>query len=122
MFGCLVFSLPVPRIRSPSRPVQVEKIQFGRQGKNVGYRLMLEIEFSLTHGKSSSCGGQNSFVASTSVSKAGALHSFMHVNHLKVERQLESSFQPNRLPAESKFLATEISPTRLNRKAAHFGK
>jgi len=46
---------------------------------------MFETKFSLTHGKSSVCAGQNSFVASTAVSKAGALHSFMHVNHSKVE-------------------------------------
>ena len=83
---------------------------------------MFEIEFSLTHGKSSSCAGKNSFVASTSVSKAGAVHSFMNVNRPKVEPQLESSFQPNRLPAESKFFATEIFPTRLDRQLAHLVK
>src|SRR5215471_1044896 len=75
MLGCLVFSLPFPRIRLPSRTVQVEKIQFGCQDKNVGYRLTLEIEFSLTHGESSSCACQNSFVASAPISKTGALHS-----------------------------------------------
>ena len=30
--------------------------------------------------------------------------------------------QPNRLPREPKFFATEIFPARLDRKPAHFGK
>ena len=122
MLGCLVFSLPVPRIRIPSRTVQVEKIQFGRQGKNVGYCLTAEIEFSLTRGKSSSCASKNSFVAAASVSKAGAARSIMHVNNLKVEPQLESSSQPNCLPRESKPFSAEIFPAGPDRELAHFGK
>lgn len=81
---------------------------------------MLEIEFSLTRGKSSSCAGENSFVALASASKAGAVHSIMHVNDPKVEPQLESSSQPNCLPRESKLFLAEIFPAGPDRKLAHF--
>jgi hypothetical protein len=46
MLGLFGVSLPFLRIRIPPRSVQIEKIQFSRQEKNVGYRLTLETKFS----------------------------------------------------------------------------
>lgn len=42
--------------------------------------------------------------------------------HLARTEVIVDLVQPNRLPREPKFFATEIFPARLDRKPAHFGK
>ena len=41
---------------------------------------------------------------------------------LRRARRPEISLQPNRLPREAKSFATEVFPSRLDRKLAHFAK
>jgi len=83
MLGCFVFLYPSLGFESLPEPYRLKKSSSAVKAK---CRVSPDARdrISLTHGKSPSCAGQNSFVASTSVSKAGPVHSFMHVNHPNV--------------------------------------